>query len=84
MLICSTRLHAGPVGQATGKGVTVAAKLTVAATREAVRLEAPVGSWALKEGARAALGLLAQALEKEKENGKEKGQQGRERRKSSK
>jgi hypothetical protein len=33
----------GPVGEATSKGISAAARLTVAATREAAKVAAPVG-----------------------------------------
>lgn len=61
----------GPVGTATGKGVQAAARLTMAATTQAVKAAAPIGSWALKEGfkvaSRAAVGLVAMALEQQQQ-----------------
>ena len=56
----------GPVGQATSKGVQVAAKLTMSATIEAAKVAAPVGKWALQQGFKAAVGLVGVALEQEK------------------
>ena len=60
------------MGQATGKGVTAAAQLTAGAAIQAAKLAAPVGSWALKEGAKAAFKLITYAVS---EGGKAKEQQ---------
>lgn len=69
LLKASYEVANGPVGVATNKGVQAAAKLTMAATVQAVKAAAPVGSWALKEGfkvaSRAAVGLVALALEQQ-------------------
>ncbi len=55
----------GPVGQATSKGVQVAAKLTMTATIEAAKVAAPVGKWALQQGFKAAVGLVGAAIQQE-------------------
>lgn len=39
----------GPVGEAAGKGLRGAAKLTVAVGKEAVRVGAPAAGWAMKK-----------------------------------
>jgi len=64
----------GPVGQATSKGVQVAAKLTMTATIEAAKVAAPVGKWALQEGFKAAVGLVGAAMQQERQQ--KKNQQG--------
>jgi hypothetical protein len=67
----------GPVGQATSKGVQVAAKLTMTATIEAAKVAAPVGKWALQQGFKAAVGLVGAAMQQEKQQQKkQKKQQG--------
>lgn len=57
------------MGAATSRGVQAAARLTVAATSHAVKAAAPVGAWALKEGlkvaSKAAVGLVAKAMEQQ-------------------
>ncbi|KAI8463437.1 MAG: hypothetical protein J3K34DRAFT_526998 [Monoraphidium minutum] len=69
----------GPVGAATGRGVQAAARLTVAATSRAVKAAAPVGSWALREGfkaaSKAAVGLVALAMEQQQAAEKQQQQQ---------
>lgn len=66
----------GPVGQATSKGVQVAAKLTMTATIEAAKAAAPVGKWALQQGFKAAVGLVGVAMQQEqKQQAKQKQQQ---------
>ncbi|PNW80010.1 hypothetical protein CHLRE_08g374100v5 [Chlamydomonas reinhardtii] len=54
-------LSRSPVGTATGSALTTAAKVTVAATKEAVKAAVPVGRWVLREGARAAMALVSRA-----------------------
>jgi hypothetical protein len=69
LLKASYSVANGPVGTATSKGVQAAAKLTMAATTQAVKAAAPIGSWALKEGfkaaSKAAVGLVSKALEQQ-------------------
>ncbi|KAK9837130.1 hypothetical protein WJX81_005014 [Elliptochloris bilobata] len=48
----------GPVGSATARGVTAAALVTVKAGTTALKAAAPVGKWALKQGVKAAFGLM--------------------------
>jgi hypothetical protein len=62
----------GPVGQATSKGVQVAAKVTMTATIEAAKVAAPVGKWALQQGFKAAVGLVGAAIQQERQQ-KQKG-----------
>lgn len=57
----------GPVGQATSKGVQVAAKFTMTATIEAAKVAAPVGKWALQQGFKAAVGLVGAAMQQEQQ-----------------
>ncbi|KIZ03147.1 hypothetical protein MNEG_4811 [Monoraphidium neglectum] len=61
----------GPVGSATSKGVQAAAKVTLAATTQAVKAAAPIGSWALREGfkvaSKAAVGLVSMAMEQQQQ-----------------
>eukprot|EP00873_Tetraselmis_striata_P026421 jgi/Tetstr1/446685/TSEL_003624.t1 len=54
----------GPIGEAAGKGLRGAAKLTVAVGKEAVRVGAPAAGWAMKKGAKAAISLIAKSNEK--------------------
>jgi hypothetical protein len=61
----------GPVGQATSKGVQVAAKFTMTATIEAAKVAAPVGKWALQQGFKAAVGLVGAAMQQEKQQKKQ-------------
>lgn len=65
----------GPVGQATSKGVQVAAKVTMTATIEAAKVAAPVGKWALQQGFKAAVGLVGAAMEQERKQQQQKKQQ---------
>lgn len=46
----------------------VAAKVTVTAAATAVKVAAPVGQWALKEGFKAAVGLVSYAMEQERQS----------------
>lgn len=62
----------GPVGEATGKGVQAAAQLTAKATIEAAKVAAPVGKWAIKQGFKAAVGLVSYAMTQEKSQNKKK------------
>ncbi|KAG2430049.1 hypothetical protein HYH02_013876 [Chlamydomonas schloesseri] len=55
-------LSRSPVGTATSSALTTAAKVTVAATKEAVKAAVPVGQWVLREGAKAAMGLMSRAM----------------------
>ncbi|KAG2422560.1 hypothetical protein HXX76_015940 [Chlamydomonas incerta] len=55
-------LSRSPVGTATGSALTTAAKVTVAATKEAVKAAVPVGQWVLREGAKAAMSLMSRAM----------------------
>jgi len=77
LLKASYSVANGPVGTATGRGVQAAAKLTMAATTQAVKAAAPVGAWALKEGfkvaSRAAVGLVARAMEQQRQQEKKDG-----------
>lgn len=66
----------GPVGQATSKGVQVAAKVTMTATIEAAKVAAPVGKWALQQGFKAAVGLVGAAIQQERQQ-KQKGKDGK-------
>lgn len=66
----------GPVGQATSKGVEVAAKVTMTATIEAAKAAAPVGKWALQQGFKAAVGLVGAAMQQERQREQQKKQQG--------
>ncbi|KAG2484554.1 hypothetical protein HYH03_016689 [Edaphochlamys debaryana] len=52
-----------PVGKATGIALEAAAKVTVAATKEAVKVAVPMGQWVLKEGAKAAMALMQRAMQ---------------------
>jgi hypothetical protein len=65
----------GPVGQATSKGVQVAAKVTMTATIEAAKVAAPVGKWALQQGFKAAVGLVGAAMQQERQREQQKQQQ---------
>lgn len=62
----------GPVGQATSKGVQVAAKVTMTATIEAAKVAAPVGKWALQQGFKAAVGLVGAAIQQERQQKQQK------------
>lgn len=55
-------LSKSPVGTATGSAMEAAAKLTVQASKEALRAALPVGQWLAKEGAKAAVSIAAQAM----------------------
>ncbi|KXZ43877.1 hypothetical protein GPECTOR_78g65 [Gonium pectorale] len=55
-------LSRSPVGTATSSAITTAAKVTVAATKEAVKAALPVGQWVVKEGAKAAFSLMSRAM----------------------
>lgn len=55
-------LSRGPVGSATTTALEAAAKVTVAATKEAVRAAVPVGQWFMREGAKAAVKLVSAAV----------------------
>lgn len=68
-------LSNGPVGQATSKGVQVAAKFTMTATIQAAKAAAPVGKWALQQGFKAAVGLVGAAMEQERQSQQRKKQQ---------
>jgi len=46
----------------------VAAKLTVQAATTAVKVATPVGQWALKEGFKAAVGLVSYAREQDRQS----------------
>jgi hypothetical protein len=50
----------------------VAAKVTVTAATTAVRVAAPVGKWAVKEGFKAAVSLVSYAMEQERQNKRRK------------
>lgn len=56
-----------PAGEAASKGVQAAAKLTMSATMEAAKVAAPAGKWALKQGFKAAVGLVGMAMEQERQ-----------------
>lgn len=56
-----------PAGEAASKGVQAAAKLTMSATIEAAKAAAPAGKWALKQGFKAAVGLVGMAMEQERQ-----------------
>ncbi|GBF90223.1 hypothetical protein Rsub_03356 [Raphidocelis subcapitata] len=85
LLQASYKVANSPVGAVTGRGVQAAARLTMAATSQAVKAAAPIGGWALKEGfkaaSKAAVGLVTlaieqrQAQEEEGRRGKQQGQQ---------
>ncbi|GLC46532.1 hypothetical protein PLESTF_001966300 [Pleodorina starrii] len=76
-------LSRGPVGTATSSALGTAAKVTVAATREAVKAAVPVGQWVVREGAKAAVSLVSRAMaesaklqqqqQQDKDGGKKKG-----------
>ncbi|GFR50084.1 hypothetical protein Agub_g12228 [Astrephomene gubernaculifera] len=71
-------LSCGPVGAATSSALAAAAKVTVAATREAVRAALPVGQWLVREGGRAAVSLVSAAVaEAAARQLQQQGQQGR-------
>lgn len=53
-------------GQTAAKGVRGAAELTVQAGAQAVKLAAPVGAWAVKQGVRVALGMLTKSSKTKK------------------
>lgn len=55
----------------------VAAKVTVTAATTAVKVAAPVGQWAIKEGFKAAVGLVSYAMEQERLNKSQQKQQGK-------
>lgn len=52
------RVSQSPVGEAAGRGIRSAARLTVTAGAEALKIAAPVGAWAFKKGLKAAVGLV--------------------------
>jgi hypothetical protein len=50
----------------------VAAKFTMSATLEAARAAAPVGKWALQQGAKAAVGLVGAALTQQQQQAQQR------------
>ncbi|GIL86383.1 hypothetical protein Vretimale_11671 [Volvox reticuliferus] len=55
-------LSRSPVGTATSSALTTAARVTVAATKEAVKAAVPVGQWVITEGTKAAISFMSRAM----------------------
>ncbi|GIL64403.1 hypothetical protein Vafri_18242 [Volvox africanus] len=66
-------LSRSPVGTATSSAFTTAARVTVAATKEAVKAAVPVGQWVIKEGTKAAISLMSRAMEESAKQQKQPG-----------
>eukprot|EP00193_Tetraselmis_chui_P011648 CAMPEP_0177783846 /NCGR_PEP_ID=MMETSP0491_2-20121128/19346_1 /TAXON_ID=63592 /ORGANISM="Tetraselmis chuii, Strain PLY429" /LENGTH=221 /DNA_ID=CAMNT_0019304495 /DNA_START=148 /DNA_END=813 /DNA_ORIENTATION=+ len=62
----------GPVGEAAGKGLRGAAKLTFNVGKEAIKVGAPAAGWAMKQGAKAAISLIAKSNDKKDKKPKRK------------
>ncbi|GLI71475.1 hypothetical protein VaNZ11_016613 [Volvox africanus] len=66
-------LSRSPVGTATSSAFTAAARVTVAATKEAVKAAVPVGQWVITEGTKAAISLMTRAMEESAKKQKQPG-----------
>lgn len=55
-------LSRSPVGTATSTALSTAARVTVTATKEAVRAAVPLGQWVFREGTKAAVSLVSRAM----------------------